>query len=144
MLLAVAKRGSLFKVLRLNRRFLFQPNVFDFLLDFLNIRWPRHGVDARPGPGFIHHIDCFVGQETASDVTVGKSNRGLERFVGEFRFVMRLVFRTQTFQNLDRFIDCRSIDLHRLETAFQRGVFLDVLAIFVHGRGSNTLQLSTT
>ena len=55
---------------------------------------------------------------------------------------MRLIFGTQTFQNQNRFIDRRRLDLGGLETPFQRGVFLDVLAILIERRRDDTLQLT--
>ena len=55
---------------------------------------------------------------------------------------MGLVFRTQTLQDLNRFIDGRCIDLYSLETAFERRVFLDVLAVLVHRRRADALQFT--
>ena len=75
-------------------------------------------------------------------IAVGKLHRGFERFVGELRLVMRLVFRTQAFENQDRFVDGRRFDFHRLEAAFERGVLLDVLAVLVQRRRADALQLA--
>ena len=55
---------------------------------------------------------------------------------------MRFIFWPQAFQNLDCFIDSRRIDLHRLKTTLERGIFLDVLAIFVHRRRADALQFT--
>ena len=57
---------------------------------------------------------------------------------------MGLVFRAQTFENLDRLIDRGRIDFHRLEAPFKSGVFLDVLTVFVHCRRTDALQFPTT
>jgi hypothetical protein len=142
LLLSVAKGGGFLEILRLDRCLLFQTDLFDFLLDLLNIRRPRHGVDPRPRAGFVHDINRLVGQKASGDITIGKSDCGLERFIGKFRFVMGLVFRAQTFQDLDCFIDSRRIDLYGLETAFERGVLLDIFAVFVHRRCANALQFA--
>ena len=139
---SVAKRGGLFEVLRFNRRLLFKANLFDFLLYLLDIGRPRHGVDARACAGFIHYIDRFIGEKASGNITVGKSDCCLERFVGKFRLVMGLVFRAQTFQDLDGFIDGWRIDLYGLETALERCVFLDVLAVLVHRGRADALQFA--
>ena len=55
---------------------------------------------------------------------------------------MRLVLRTQAFQNQDRFIDCRRFDFDGLKAAFERRVFFDVLAIFVQRGRADTLQFA--
>src|ERR1017187_439271 len=55
---------------------------------------------------------------------------------------MLLVLRTQTLQNLDGLIDGWRFNDDGLETAFQRGVLLDVLAILVHRGRANHLQLA--
>ena len=142
LLFLVAQRGGFFEILRFDCRFLFNPDLFDFFFDFLYVGRTRHRVDARARSGFVHHVDGFIGQKTAGDVTLGKFDRSFERFVGKLGFVMRFVFRAQTFQNLDRLIDGRGIDLHRLEAALERSVLLDVLAILVHRRRADALQLA--
>ncbi len=142
LLFLVAQRRGFFEILRLDRGFLFQPNLLDLLLDFLHVRRTRHRVDARARAGFVHHVDRLVGQKAAGDVALGKFDRGLERFVGQLRFVVRFVFRPQTLQNLNRLFDRRRIDLHGLESAFERGVLLDVLAILVHRGRADALQFT--
>ena len=112
-------------------RFFFDADVFDLALDFFHVRRPRHRVDARARTGFVHHVNRFVRQKAARDITLGKFHRRLERFVGQLRLVMRFVFRPQPFQNLNRLFDRRRFDFHGLETSLQRRVFLDVLAVFV-------------
>ena len=142
--LCVPERSRFFKILRLDRTFFFQPDTFNFLLDLFNIGWARHRIDAGARPGFIHDVDGLVRKKAAGDVTIRKSDRGLERFIGEFCLVVRLIFRTQTFQNLDCFIHRGRIDFYRLEAAFERGVLLDVFTVLVHGRCADTLKFSAT
>ena len=55
---------------------------------------------------------------------------------------MRFVFRTQSFQNQNRFFDRRRFDFHGLETAFERRIFLDVFAIFVQRGRADALQFA--
>ena len=142
LLLSVTQPGGFLKILRLDCGFLFKPDLFDFLLDFLNVRRPCHGVDARARAGFIHDIDRFIWKKTSGNITVGKSDGGLERFVGQFGLVMRFVFWAQTLQDLDCLIDGWCIHFYRLETALERRIFFDVFTILVHRRRAHALQFA--
>ena len=138
----VAKRRSFFEILSFDRGFLLESNSLDVLLDFLQVGRTRHRVDAGTRAGLVHDVDCFVRKKTAGDVAIGKFYGGLEGFVGQFRFVMRFVLRTQSFQNLNRFFNSRRIDFHGLKPALESGVFLDVFAILVHRRRTDALQFA--
>ena len=142
LLFLVAQGGGLLEILRLDRGFLLDADLFDLLFDVLDVRRARHRADARARAGFVHDVDRLVRQETAGDVTVGKFHRGLERFVGQLRLVVRFVLRAQPFQNQDRLFDRRRFDLDRLEAAFEGGVLLDVLAVLVQRGGADALQLA--
>ena len=56
---------------------------------------------------------------------------------------MLFVFVAQALQNFDGIVHGGSLDLDGLETSFERGILLDVLAIFVQGGGADTLHLAT-
>ena len=56
--------------------------------------------------------------------------------------VMLLVFGAQALENQDGFLDRRRLDLDGLETAFQRGVLLDVFAVFVERGRADALHLA--
>src|SRR6266496_3798645 len=144
LLLFVAQRGSFLKILRLNRSFLFHPDLFYFFLDVLHIRRAGHGIDPGARAGFIHHIDGLVWKKASRDIAIRKSDGSLQRFVGELCFVVRLVLGSKTFQDLNGFINRRRIYFYRLETPLQRCVFLDVLTVLVHGGRADTLQFATT
>ena len=144
LLLLVAEGCGLFEILRLDSSFLFQPNFFYVFLDILYIGGPRHGVDPCTRTGLIHYIDGLVGKKSSCDIPIRKSDGGLERLVGEFCLMVRLVLGSKTFQDLNGFINRGRIDLYRLETPLQRRVFLDILAVFVHRGRADTLQFATT
>ncbi len=55
---------------------------------------------------------------------------------------MDLVTLTQPAQDADRVLDGGLVDLHRLETPFQRRVLLDVLAVFVQRGRADRVQLA--
>ena len=56
--------------------------------------------------------------------------------------VVRLVLRAQALEDLDRFLDAGRLDLDLLEAAFERGILLDVLAVFVERGRADALQLA--
>ena len=55
---------------------------------------------------------------------------------------MRFVARLEPAQDRDRVFDARLADEDRLKAPLQRGVFFDVLAIFVERRGADAAQLA--
>src|SRR2546422_6190102 len=55
---------------------------------------------------------------------------------------MDLVALLQTAKDGDGVLHRRLTDVHRLEAPLQRGVLLDVLLIFVEGRGPDAAQLA--
>ncbi len=55
---------------------------------------------------------------------------------------MNLVTLAQSAKDAYRVLDRRFADLYRLETALQRGIFLDVLPVLVQRRGANHVQLA--
>ena len=55
---------------------------------------------------------------------------------------MQLVSLLQTAQDRDRGFHARFFDQHFLETAFQRGILLDVLAVFVQRGRADAMQLA--
>src|SRR4029077_19675661 len=83
-------------------RFFLGADRLDLFLDLFHIRRPSHRVDARPRARFVHDIDGLIRQESAGNISIGKSNGCFQRLVGKLGFVMGLVLRAQAFQNLNR------------------------------------------
>ena len=92
--------------------------------------------------GLVHQVDRLVGQEAVGDVAVGERRRGDERAVGDPHAVVQLVFLLEPAQDRDRVLDRRLADEHRLEAPLQRGVLLDILAIFVERGRADAVQLA--
>ena len=107
-----------------------------------DLRRAGHRADARARTGFVHHVNGLVRQEAVGDVAVGKLHGGLDGLVGELGLVMLLVFVAQALQNQNRFLDGRRLDFDGLEAAFERGVLLDVFAIFVERGRADALHLA--
>ena len=57
--------------------------------------------------------------------------------------MMLFVLRAQPFQNLDGIFGIGRIHNNRLEAAFERGILLDILAVFVNRRRTNALEFTT-
>ena len=58
--------------------------------------------------------------------------------------MVKLVALAQAAQDRDGVLNRGLVDQHGLEPALERGVFLDVLAIFVEGGGANAMQLAAS
>ena len=70
-----------------------------------------------------------------------KRSRGQYGCVLDAHAMMHFVAVLQAAENRDGILYARFLDQHRLETAFQRRVLLDVLLVFIERCGSNCAQL---
>ena len=127
--------------------FLAQRGLLDFQLQdlaFQLVDFRRHRVQfhAQARGGFVHQIDRLVGQEAVGDVAMRERGGGDEGGVLNAHAVMDFVAFLEAAQDGDGFLDARFVDEDRLEAAFQRGVFFDVLAIFVEGGRADAAQLA--
>ena len=104
----------------------------------------RHGVDlsSQLRRRFVHQVDGFVRQEAVRNVTVGEHGGRHQGSVFDAYAVVDFVALFQPAQDGNRVLYRRLIDDDRLEAALQRGVFFDVLAIFVQRRGADAMQLA--
>ena len=102
----------------------------------------RFHLGAQLGGGFVHQVDGLVRQETVGDVAMGKLRGGDERGVLDAHAVVHFVALPQAAQDRDGVFDARLVHHHRLEAAFERGVFLDVLAVFVERGRADAVQFA--
>ena len=93
----------------------------------------RTGVDLhpQPRPGLVDEVDGLIRQEPAGDVAVRERGCRDQRGVGDPHAVVHLVAILQPAQDAHGVLHRGFADKHLLETAFQGGVLLDVLAIFL-------------
>ena len=124
------------------QRFAFNLELHNSAKDFVQLG--RHRVDLGPelGRRFVHEVDCFVGQESIRDVPVRQHRRGHESGVLDAYAVMNLVTLLQAAKDRYRVFDRRLIHHHRLKAPFERGVFLDVLAILVEGGCTDAVEFT--
>ena len=104
----------------------------------------RLGVDlhADARRRLVDQVDRLVGQLTVGDVAMRERRGGDDRGVGDLDLVMNLVALLQAAQDRDRVLDRRLVDQHLLEAPLERGVLLDVLAVFVERRRADAVQLA--
>ena len=138
----VAHLRRALEILILDGFFFFAFDLLDFGFERFAFRRARHRADARARTGLIQNVNRLVRQKPVGDVTVGKFHGSLNRLVRELGPVMLLVFVAHTFENRDRILNRRRVHLHRLKTALQRGVLLDVFAIFIQRGRADALHLT--
>ncbi len=103
----------------------------------------RHRVELDPEAGgrFVHQIDRLVGEKPVAHIPVGEGRSRDEGGILDPDSVMDLVTLLQAPQDRDRVLDRRLPHEDRLETSFERGVLLDVLAVLVEGRRPHAPQV---
>lgn len=100
-------------------------------------------LDLDLGGRLVDEVDRLVGQEAVGDVAVAQFGRGHDGRVGDLDAVMQLVLFLQASQDGDGGLHARLAHQDLLEAALQRGVLLDVLAVFIQGGGAYAMQLAT-
>ncbi len=68
--------------------------------------------------------------------------RGDDRRIGDLDAVVHFIALLQAAQDRDRVLDARLVHQHFLEAALERGILLDVLAIFVERGRADAMQLA--
>ena len=108
------------------------------------VQLSRHRIDLRPqlGSRFIHQVDRLIRQEPVGNIPLAQNRRCHQRGILDPYPVMRFVPLPQSAQNRNRVFHRRLVDEYRLKPAFERGVFLDIFAIFVQRGGPDAMQLT--
>ena len=134
-------------LLRVRVVFFLQRLLFDFELrgaafELVDVGRQRVDLDAQRCRRFVDQVDRLVGQKAVGDVAMRERRRGDDRRVFDAHAVMHFVFFFQAAKNRDRVFDIRLADEDDLEAAFERRIFLDVLAIFVQRGCADGAQFS--
>ncbi len=94
--------------------------------------------------GFVNQVDGFVGQKAVGDIAMRKSRGRDDGRIFDAHAVMHFILFFQPAQNRNRVFHVRLAHENDLEAAFERRIFLDVLAIFVERGGADGAQLSAS
>src|SRR5208282_2456823 len=122
--------------------FFLQRLLFDFQLrgpSFELVDLGGHGIDldAQRRGGFADQVDSFVGEEAVGNIAMRQGRGRDDGRIFDAHAVMHLVLFLQAAQDGNGVFDIWLAHENDLETAFERRVFLDVLAIFVERGGSD-------
>ena len=90
----------------------------------------------------VDQVDRLVGQLPVGDVAVRERRRRDDRRIGDLDPVVHLVALLQAAQDRDRVLDRGLVHQHLLEAPLERGVLLDVLAVFVERGRADAMQLA--
>ena len=128
--------------------FLRQGLLLDFHLEFLTLQGVQgfgHRIHLRlhKACGFINQVDGLVRQETVTDIAVRKFHGSHERVVVQTHAMVRIESVLDATENRNRFLFAGLVNLHGLETAFQGGILLNVLAVFLRGGRTDAVQFTT-
>lgn len=134
--------GRLLEVLGRHRFVLLPLQLGELVLAGDDLGGPAERPQPHPGARLVHEVDGLVRQEAVADVAVGQFGRCHQCVVGEADLVVGLVGVPQALQDLDGLLDRRLGHHDGLETALQRGVLLDVLAVLVDGRRADDVQFT--
>ena len=88
----------------------------------------------------VDHVDRLVGQFPVVDVAGGKLHRRLDRFLGVADLVELLEIGLEPLEDLHRVGDARLLDVDLLEAPDQSAILLEILSIFLIGRGADAAQ----
>ena len=138
--LLVAGDGEV--VLLLGERLLLHFELHDLAVQGIHLG--GHGVDLRAHHGgrFIDEVDRLVGEEPVGDVAVGERRRRDERVVVDAHAVEDLEALLEAAQDGDGVLHRGFTHHHGLETALERGVLFDVLAVLVERRRADAVQFA--
>ena len=109
------------------------------LVDFFGLAVYLHAQTRRR---FIDQIDCFIGQKTVGDITIGQSRRRNDRAIRDADAVMQLILFLQTAQDRDCVCDAWLAHENRLEAPRESRIFFDIFTVFVQGRGTDAMQFA--
>ena len=148
--LHVGTNGALFianlccalKVLMRDGLFLFLVELLNLGFQLLHVRRRGVGTNAHAGGSFVDQVNGLIRQVAVGDVAVGKLYGSFNRFVRDADLMVRFVTVAQALEDGDGFFLARFAHLHGLETAFQRRVLFDVLAVFVNRRRADALNFA--
>src|SRR5713226_7415536 len=130
------------RIIFFQERLAFNFELHDTPLDLVNLH--GQGIDLHPQAGrrLIDQVNGLVRKEAVRNITVGKRGRGENRRILDAHSVVHFIALLQPAQNGYSVFDRRFADQYQLEPALQRGIFLDVLFVFVERGGADGAQFA--
>ena len=124
-------------VLLLEERGLFNFQLHDAALDFVDLLRHRIDFDAKATRRLVDEVNGLVGQEAVADVAMRERRGCQDGVVGDADAVVGLVALLETAEDRDGALDGGLADVDGLEAALEGGILLDVLAILVEGHANS-------
>ncbi len=112
-----------------------------FFSRFANLSGVRR-LHVEPRRRLVYHINGFVRLKPVVNVFVRQCDRFADDIIVYRHIVEILVIVLGTEQNLNSLVRCRFFHRHRLESAFQCGVFFDVFSVFFRGGCADDLDVA--
>src|SRR5262249_45082374 len=91
---------------------------------------------------FIDQVDGFIGKKTVRNVAMGKSRRRHDGGILDAHAVVHLIALLQTTQDGNSVLNVWFAYKNNLEAALQRGIFFNVLAVFIQGGRADGAQFA--
>ena len=135
-------REPLFVVVLLDERGLLDFETADFSQKQVEVCGHRIELGLDSCARFVHEVDCLVGELSASDVSVAEVCRLHKRAVLDVHAVERFETLLKSAQNRDTRFHIWLGNVDALESAFECGVFFDVLAVLVESRRAHAAQFA--
>ena len=126
----------------LAQRLTLDLELANLAFDDVQLGRERVDLDAQLRRGFVDQVDRLVRQEPIGDVAIAQHCCGDDRGVGDAHTVVHLVALLEAAEDADGVLDRRLVDDDWLKAPLERGVLLDVLAIFVERGGADAAQLA--
>ena len=99
-------------------------------------------IQIEPRAGFVDQVDGLIWQKTVGDIAFAHLSGTAAHLIGNSNAVEGLVVRADALQNLGGLGNRRLTDIDRLETALERGVLLDILAVLLERGRADHLNVS--
>ncbi len=128
---------------RLDGGFLLPLQGLDLLLQLFDLGRLHKTGKSQLGGSLIDQVDGFIRKETVVDVSGGHLYCRFQSLVGNPDSVVVFIAAPEPFQNLISLLLRRLFHGHGLETTLQRGIFLNIFAVFLDGGSPDQLNLSS-
>ena len=95
------------------------------------------------GAGFVQQVDGLIRQKTVGDIALAQGDHRRKHLGGHLHMMVLLVVALDAVHHRKGVRYAGLFHPHRLETAFQRLIFFDVLAVLGKGGGADDLNFAT-